>query len=173
MSLVIGTSATNRGEFEIFKDASRSEHLDANNNLTVHDGEPTDGPKAKPGLWRKHNVHNWASVFSGAFKGEMNTLTKIGEEMGKDGARLFTDAVDELLQSLGGTVILPVGDVFMFKGLNADESHNVFITITYDTPTGADLSKRENEPMSNSGQALSKPQWFFMSMIIPCPTQAV
>lgn len=114
---MIGTSATNRGEFEIFKDASRSEHLDANNKLTVHDGEPTDGSKVKPGLWRRHNVRNWASVFSGALKDEMNTLTKIGEEMSKDGARLFTDALDKLLKSLGGNVILPAGDIFMFKGL--------------------------------------------------------
>jgi len=69
------------------------------------------------------------------FKAEKNDLGAIGETIAKDGGRLMQEALDKLVKDLGTQVILPAGDVFMFKGLSADSDHNVFTSIVYDTAT--------------------------------------
>jgi hypothetical protein len=45
-----------------------------------------------------------------------------------------------MANSLGVTVILPAGDVFMFKGMDCDENYNVFTTIFYDTLTSGKVT---------------------------------
>ena len=63
-------------------------------------------------------------------------MTSVGEETGKNAATTLQGALDDLVKSLGTTVILPAGDVFMFKGMSADSDNNVFTTICYNTPIG-------------------------------------
>ena len=49
-------------------------------------------------------------------------------------------AVTGLADSLSTTVIMPAGDIFMFKGLNTDPQGNVFSGITYSTPSGGEVT---------------------------------
>jgi hypothetical protein len=42
------------------------------------------------------------------------------------------EALDKLVKSLGTQVILPAGDVFIFKGLSENSDHNIFTTVVYD-----------------------------------------
>ena len=49
-------------------------------------------------------------------------------------------AVTGLADSLSTTVVMPAGDIFMFKGLNTDPQGNVYSGITYSTPSGGEVS---------------------------------
>lgn len=59
-------------------------------------------------------------------------------------------AVTGLADSLSTTVIMPAGDVFMFKGLNTDAQGNVYSGITYSTPSGGEV-KAQGEVEKNKG----------------------
>ncbi|KAF5683866.1 aldehyde dehydrogenase (NAD+) [Fusarium circinatum] len=99
---------------------------------------------------------NWADSFTGAFEGELAGLVKVGEGAAANGEKVFKGALDDLANSLGATVILPAGDVFMFKGMSCDENYNVFTTICYDTPTSGKVTAHASSDMSHT--AWQKPQ---------------
>jgi hypothetical protein len=133
--------------------------LDGNGNVIAHSGSPTDSDKRNPGLWTWIYTHNWAAAFESFFETEKANLSSIGEETAKGGATLFKGAVDDLAKSLTTTVILPAGDVFMFKGMSADENHNVFTTISYITNTEGTVRSKIAKDISLTGwQAPAKPE---------------
>ncbi len=140
----VGTSSKNSGSFEVEK--PEASHLDMNNNLITHEGVPPY-PNA-PGLWKQTVSHNFADVFSIAFRDELASLGLIGDSTALSGAALFKNAFKGLDDALGTTVILPAGDVFMFKGLSADEYHNVFTAISYNTPIDGTAKQQEADSVS-------------------------
>ncbi|ORX98813.1 hypothetical protein BCR34DRAFT_628298 [Clohesyomyces aquaticus] len=131
----IGTSATNRGSFEITD--TYTEHLDDKKNVIAKDDLPPNAES--PGIWRKTVLHNWAKTFEFAFDTEKAGVGKMAEEVAKSGKNLLSGALDDLVKSLSATVILPAGSVFMFKGFSTDDDGNVFTTINYDTTTGDEV----------------------------------
>lgn len=93
---------------------------------------------------------NWADWFRGAFGSEVDGLVKVGKGAAANGEKVFKGALDDLARSLGATVILPAGDVFMFKGMSADENHNVFTTLSYDTSTSGKATPHASSDMSHT-----------------------
>ena len=145
----IGTSAQNRGSFSV--ENSRSEHLQDNGQPQAYDYAPPGNESKKPGIWRHTELFNWAKAFEGAFSTEKSNLGTIGEDLARSGVDRFKDTLGDLTKSLGTTVILPAGDVFMFKGMSADSDHNVFTTISYDTATeGGTVTSQAAKDVSNS-----------------------
>ncbi|KAG5796115.1 hypothetical protein H9Q69_004848 [Fusarium xylarioides] len=148
----IGTSPKNRGSFTI--ENASSQHLKSDGSLDARRyGPPND---RTPGVWQKTETKNWADWFSGAFEGELAGLVKVGEGAAANGEKVFKGALDDLANSLGATVILPAGDVFMFKGISCDKNYNVFTTICYDTPTSGKVTAHSSSDMSHT--AWQKPQ---------------
>ena len=139
----IGTSPQNSGSFTV--ENPKSHHLDDNGNICAYDGVPNN---YKPGLWKNIKTYNWANTFKFAFVDELSGLASVGEEVGKSAAAAFQGALDDLVKCLGTTVILPAGDVFMFKGMSADSENNVFTTITYNTPIGGSVKTQEAKDIS-------------------------
>lgn len=70
-----------------------------------------------------------------AFGKELDSVSSIGEAVGRSGAERIRGAFNDLAKALSTTVILQAGDVFMFQGMTTEKDHNVFTTITYNTPT--------------------------------------
>lgn len=145
-SFEVGTSAQNRGSFTV--ENARSEHLEPDGQLKAYNSSLDVNDWHKPGLWKHTTMYNWAKIFSFAFEGELASLTSISEEAAKSGGTLFKSALEKLTDSLSTTVILPAGDVFMFKGMSADSDHNVFTTISYDTPTGGTVETQAAKDVS-------------------------
>lgn len=138
---------------------SRSEHLDGNGQLSAHNVSPPDAERRAPGFWKTNQTYNWAKTFSGFFEDELSSLKTIGEKVATSGATLFKGALDDLVKSLGTTVILPAGDVFMFKGMSADSDYNVFTTITYNTPIGGSVETQAAKDLLQTGwQAPIRPK---------------
>ncbi len=131
----IGTSATNRGSFEISN--THAEHLDENGGMFPKGCRPPSDET--PGFWEKMELHNWTKTFDFAFLKEKAALGNMAESMAKNGKDMISGALEDLVKSLGSTVILPAGNVFMFKGFSTDPEGNVFTTINYDTTTGDEV----------------------------------
>ncbi|EHK96088.1 hypothetical protein M7I_8223 [Glarea lozoyensis 74030] len=150
----IGTSATNRGSFEISN--THAEHLDSNGSLNAKNEYPSS--EEAPGVWRQTTTHNWANTFDFAFDGEKAGVGKMAEDLAKGGQGLVDGALDDLVDSLSATVILPAGSVFMFKGFSTDDAGNVFTTINYDTTTGDEVQmRRAKDVLQSRWQAPVKP----------------
>jgi len=138
---------------------SISEHLDGKGQLMAHNRSPPDPERRAPGFWKTNETFNWAKTFSGFFEDELSSLKTIGEKVATSGATLFKGALDDLVKSLGTTVILPAGDVLMFKGMSADSYNNVFTTVTYNTPVGGLVETQAAKDVSHTGwQAPIRPK---------------
>ncbi|KAI3584033.1 Aldehyde/histidinol dehydrogenase [Fusarium oxysporum f. sp. albedinis] len=72
----------------------------------------------------------------------------IGQDIAKDGATRFKEAVADLVKPLGATVILPAGSVFMFKGLSCTPQNDVFTQLAYDTPMVCSTRLQESKGVS-------------------------
>ncbi|KAF3930369.1 hypothetical protein ABW20_dc0108898 [Dactylellina cionopaga] len=149
----IGTSAQNRGSFTI--ENLVEHHEDGNNNLKAYNYGPPS--TEAPGVYRTKQFYNWAKAFEGAFDDEKGNLDTIGNDMVKGGHAKLEGALDDLVKSLGTTVILPAGEVFMFKGFSTDENGNVFTTLSYDTPLGGQVQTHGNQSIATSWQVPKKP----------------
>ncbi|KAJ4108545.1 hypothetical protein NW760_003139 [Fusarium oxysporum] len=75
----------------------------------------------------------------------------IGQDIAKDGATRFKEAVADPVKPLGATVILPAGGVFMFKGLSCTPQKDVFTQLAYDTPMGGSTRLQESKGVSWKG----------------------
>ncbi|CAM1505030.1 Fc.00g106670.m01.CDS01 [Cosmosporella sp. VM-42] len=155
----VGTSAANRGSFTV--ENPKSAHRDDNGNLKGYKRRP-DWPR-EPGMFQKTESKNWANWFEFAFEEELEQMGRIGEETAGRAADLFKGALEDLVKGLGTAVILPAGDVFMFKGMSCDTGGNVFTSITYATPIGGKVRLHPNyvkgwlEP--DEAPAGSDPDW--------------
>ncbi|KAK5994043.1 hypothetical protein PT974_07483 [Cladobotryum mycophilum] len=137
----IGTSARNRGSFEI--SSTHGEHLDGNQQLKSTHGYPPWNEA--PGMYKVTKTHNWAETFEWAFDKEKGCLNNIAGTIATDGATVMAGALDDLVKSLGTTVILPAGSVFMFKGFSTDDAGNVFTVINYDTSTDDEVQLQRSK----------------------------
>lgn len=82
------------------------------------------------------------------FGHELRSADAIGQDIAKDGATMFKEAVADLVKPLGATVILPAGSVFMFKGLSCTPQNDVFTQLAYDTPMGGSTKLQEFKGVS-------------------------
>ena len=72
--------------------------------------------------------------------GMVKELKAVGRGLAVGASEDLKNAVTGLANSLSTTVIMPAGDIFMFKGLNTDPQGNVYSGITYSTPSGGEVT---------------------------------
>ena len=134
----LGTSNTNRGSFTILDHVA--EHLDESNKLKNHEGRPSD-PHA-PGLWKLKDTFGWTNLWSFTFGDELGKLDFVGQGVGVEGGTFMENSMTKLIDSLKSTIVLPAGDVFMFKGLDSNEAGNVTTIVNYDVSTESEIKKQ-------------------------------
>lgn len=66
---------------------------------------------------------------------EMEKFKDVAAAWGGEAVKKTQDTVDALTKGLQNTLILPAGNVFEFKQLNADPRGHVYTLVTYKTPT--------------------------------------
>ncbi|KAJ0150302.1 Uncharacterized protein HZ326_7124 [Fusarium oxysporum f. sp. albedinis] len=88
------------------------------------------------------------SAWKFTFGDELRSTDSIGQDIAKDGATRFKEAVADLVKPLGATVILPAGSVFMFKGLSCTPQNDVFTQLAYDTPMVCSTRLQESKGVS-------------------------
>nr|RBQ93880.1 hypothetical protein FVER53263_01564 [Fusarium verticillioides] len=143
----VGTSPKNRGSFTVRN--VKVHHLNDDNSLMSYKHRPSD--EDAPGFWQQDDTYNWVSAWKFTFGGELRSADAIGQDIAIDGATRFKEAVADLVKSLGATVILPAGDVFMFKGLSCTPNNDVFTQLAYDTPMGGSVNLQEVKNVSWQG----------------------
>ncbi|TKX20950.1 hypothetical protein C1H76_6801 [Elsinoe australis] len=99
---------------------------DGKDTIEVTDAEPP--ADADTGVWVWGYDENYFGVFGGSdFGDHLSQLVGWGE---KD-VKSLADSLNEACRSLQFKIILPAGNVFMFKGLNVDGEGNVLCPVTY------------------------------------------
>lgn len=98
------------------------------------DRRPGGENGTEPGLWQVASHTGYTP----------DDAKLIGNLLACAGSFWFDRSAAHLTASLQTTMIMPAGGAFMFKGLSTDNEHNVFTTVTYDSPTsGTALVKNE------------------------------
>ncbi|KAF3904729.1 hypothetical protein ABW20_dc0100609 [Dactylellina cionopaga] len=144
----IGADPKDRGKFQItgkkglHKDSSGIRHLKGRGPTTrVENGDITGF--SQYGLYTDivwdanfSGLSNIIPIIRDKFE-ETTTELKSGlERLGDIFVNRISGVGENLVDRLAGTIIMPAGDVFMFKGLSTDENGNVYSGVTYDTPVG-------------------------------------
>lgn len=137
--LTLGTSNINRGSFTVIEE--RAEHLNEAGDLKAYDETPPDSQS--PGIWKHSDTFGWTNLFEWAFKQELDIVHALGKGVSEGGVTYLVNSMNKLIESLNTTVILPVGDVFMFKGLSVDKDGNVTTIVNYDVSTESKLTQHK------------------------------
>lgn len=147
----VGTDNANIGGFSTLNRSA--EHMDANGNLKSFDRAPDDQDHPAPGAWKSHGTHGWVSLWdwSGLWDNEISRLVTAGDLVTKEVAAQTTNAMNGIVDSLKSTVILPAGDVFMFKGLTSFGPGHVATVVNYNTVEGGDVVRHDGQNLGFEG----------------------
>jgi hypothetical protein len=147
-TVVLGTSGANRGSFSVV--STTAHHQDDKGNLKVNSSEPPSDDTHKPGVWQAPAPENpwYDGLLTG---GENNRGVVVANVLGSyvsDVSNVMNNAIKGLDSNLKATIILPAGDVFLFKGLSCDSNANLLSIVTYDTPTSGEMERKPAEGWS-------------------------
>lgn len=141
----IGTDNINRGNFTVFDQFT--DHLDGG-KIKSRDSAPTK--EGEPGTWRTQTKGGWAAFwdFTGIWDKELKDMSSMPEKVVKDLAATSSNAMNDLVKGLQSSVILPAGDVFMFKGIGTFDEGHVATVVNYDLSTESVIQLREGKTLA-------------------------
>ncbi|EPS34735.1 hypothetical protein PDE_09699 [Penicillium oxalicum 114-2] len=142
----LGTDNINRGSFTVFDQCA--DHLDGDGKIKAHDRAPDqDG---QPGTWRTQSTGGWVAFwdFTGLWNDELRDMLSMPEKVVQDLAATSANAMTDLVKGLQTSIILPAGDVFMFKGLGTFDEGHVATVVNYDLSTESEIALREGKTLS-------------------------
>jgi hypothetical protein len=140
----VGTSAKNKGSFIVKNETAK--HMSSDTDIISYQ-DRFHGPTKTPGFSTTTTLSGFAytlgklgdltrsltSVFT--FDNERSSLDGMSNELARLGGQTMKEALGGLSDNMKTTIMLPAGDVMMFKGLSADGGNNVLTTVTFDSPT--------------------------------------
>ena len=116
----------------------------------INSSEPPNDDTHKPGVWQAPTPEfSLGDLLVGS--GADNRGIAVAKVLGS-----YVDDVDDVMKkairgldsNLKATIILPAGDVFLFKGLSCDSNANLLSIVTYATATSGEVERRPAEGWS-------------------------
>lgn len=125
----------------------------ASGNLKSYDRAPDNKDAPAPGAWKAHDTHGWVALWdwSGLWDTEVSRLVSAGDLVTKEAAAQTTNAMNGIVDSLKSTVILPAGDVFIFKGLTSFGDGHVATVVNYNAVEGGDVVRHGGKDIGFEG----------------------
>ena len=144
--LELGADPSNRGNFAVMNVVA--DHME-NSVLKVTDSNPPGTELSEDmfvgttpsGMFVSFSVSDNKALDSFLEELDMvKELKAMGRGFAVGASEDLKGTVTGLADSLSTTVMMPAGDVFLFKGLNTDPQGNVYSGITYSTPSGGEVT---------------------------------